>query len=81
VPISGLETIDGSIVFHAGTSRAGDKVGKTASRGEIVTAGGRVLAVTSMAATMDEALAASYATLSKISFDNIYYRKDIGKDR
>jgi phosphoribosylamine--glycine ligase len=69
--IDGLETVDGSIVFHAGTKRTPQGV---------VTAGGRVLAVTSMAATMPEALAASYASLAKISFDGIYFRKDIGKD-
>jgi phosphoribosylamine--glycine ligase len=73
-PISGLDNADtpgDTTIFHAGTCRAGDKV---------VTAGGRVLAVTSLAPTMRQALAASYSALDKISFEGICYRKDIGSD-
>lgn len=69
--IEGLADRHKSMLFHAGTKR----VGKT-----IVTNGGRVLAVTSMASTMDEALKMSYDTLSHISYEGMYYRKDIGQD-
>ena len=60
-----------SAVFHAGTRREGD---------EIITSGGRVLAVTSLGETMDEALARSYATISGISFEGMAFRRDIGQD-
>ncbi len=60
-----------SIIFHAGTK---------AGKGKVVTNGGRVLAVSSLAATMGEALENCYKTAGLISFDNVYYRKDIGKD-
>jgi phosphoribosylamine--glycine ligase len=73
LPISGLSEAaeEDSIVYHAGT---------TLEHGETVTAGGRVLVVTSLAPTIGEALARSYRTISKISFEGIYYRRDIGKD-
>jgi phosphoribosylamine--glycine ligase len=73
-PIGGLDASADSastVVFHAGTARKGN---------ETVTAGGRVLSITSLGATMDEAIAASYAAIEKISFKNIYFRRDIGKD-
>lgn len=60
-----------TIVFHAGTARKGDGV---------VTSGGRVLAVTSLAPTMDEALRASYAAIGQISFEGMNFRRDIGQD-
>ncbi len=60
-----------SIIFHAGTK---------AGKGKVVTNGGRVLAVSSLASTMGEALESCYKTAGLISFDNVYYRKDIGKD-
>lgn len=69
--ISGLNNIEGSIVFHAGTKLDGEQV---------VTAGGRVLAITSYGQTMDEALSKSYRNINNIKFDNSYYRKDIGFD-
>lgn len=69
--ILGLNTVENSIPFHAGTIQADDKV---------LTNGGRVLAVSSYGKTKKEALEKSYASLSKISFDKIYYRKDIGFD-
>lgn len=69
--ISGIEHIPDSIVFHAGTDMKGD---------EIVTSGGRVLAVTSYGKTMEEALETSYKNVKKIRFDRSYYRKDIGFD-
>ncbi len=72
-PISGLDVAEGSstTVFHAGTARKGE---------EVITAGGRVLAITSLAPTMEKALAASYRTAKRISFEGIYFRRDIGKD-
>ena len=69
--IEGLEDVKDSVVFHAGTKMEGD---------EVVTNGGRVLAVSSFGANKKEALEKSYASLSKICFENIYYRKDIGFD-
>ncbi len=69
--ISGVKQIKDSIVFHAGTLLKDDNV---------VTSGGRVLAVTSYGQTMDEALENSYKNIEKISFENSYYRKDIGFD-
>ncbi len=72
-PIGGLEKAAGkaTAVYHAGTAVKDKK---------IVTAGGRVLAVTGMGKTMDEALAAGYAAVTKISFSGMYFRRDIGKD-
>ncbi len=70
--ITGLDTIgDSSIVFHAGTAL---------KDGEVVTNGGRVLAVTSYGNSFDEALKKSYQNIDKLNFDKIYYRKDIGFD-
>ena len=69
--ISGIGEITDSIVFHAGTTQQGD---------ETVTSGGRVLAVTSYGDTINEALDNSYRNIGKISFENSYYRKDIGFD-
>ncbi len=61
-----------SIVFHAGTKRDSD--------GRLVTAGGRVLAVTSYGIDLAEALKHSYDSLADIHFDGINYRRDIGRD-
>jgi phosphoribosylamine--glycine ligase len=69
--VYGLKDVRDSVVFHAGTKCIGD---------EIVTSGGRVLAVTSWGETMKEALLISYRNLSSIKFDGIYYRSDIGFD-
>ena len=69
--ITGLETIDDSIVFHAGTTLHEDKV---------VTNGGRVLAITSYGKDYKEALATSYKNVNKFTFDKMYYRKDLGFD-
>jgi len=68
--ISGLDTVEGSIVFHAGT--AFDKDGK------VITDGGRVIAITSYGNDHKEALKKSYLNASKLDYDRIYYRKDIG---
>ncbi|MDE3251789.1 MAG: phosphoribosylamine--glycine ligase [Bacteroidota bacterium] len=69
--ISGLTDFhsEESMIFHAGTKLAGD---------EVVTNGGRVLAVTSYGNTLSEAVARSKKVLEKISFEGMYYRKDIG---
>ncbi len=69
--ISGIDSVNDSIVFHAGTTKKSN---------EMVTSGGRVLAVTSYGKTMDEALETSYKNVQKIQFDGSYYRKDIGFD-
>lgn len=69
--IFGLNSIVDSIVFHAGTSADGPSV---------LTAGGRVLAVTSYGKNLEAALEKSYDSISKITYDGAYYRKDIGQD-
>lgn len=69
--ITGLDTVAGSILFHAGTKVVD---------GKVVTNGGRVIAVSSYGATKDEALATSFANAEKIHYDKKYYRKDIGFD-
>ena len=69
--ILGLDNVNNSIVFHAGTSLKKDK---------IITSGGRVLAVTSFGKNYKEALTLSYQNIDKIQFDKMNYRKDIGFD-
>ena len=69
--ISGLKTIKNSIVFHAGTSIKNNTV---------VTNGGRVIAVTSLAGSIKEALELSYKSIDEIHFEKMNYRKDIGFD-
>jgi phosphoribosylamine--glycine ligase len=69
--ISGLEMMEDSIVFQAGTKMSGD---------ECLTAGGRVLAVTSLSPGLKHAIEKSYKSLSAVSFSNMAYRKDIGQD-
>ena len=69
--INGFDNVEESIVFHAGTVLKDDKV---------VTNGGRVMAVTSFGYTIEEALEKSYRSISKIDFDKMNYRKDIGFD-
>jgi phosphoribosylamine--glycine ligase len=71
--IKGLDDITGSIVFHAGTKALPDQ-------GEVVTSGGRVLAIASLGDTMQDALIRSYRNAEMVSFDNMYYRRDLGKD-
>lgn len=70
--ITGLDEVKESIVFHAGTKR--DEAGR------LLTAGGRVLAVTSLGATKQEALDCSFANVARINFDKKYWRSDIGFD-
>ena len=69
--ITGLENIEGSVVFHAGTKLENDKV---------LTSGGRVLAVTSFGEDFRKALKSSYGNIEKIKFDKMNFRKDIGFD-
>lgn len=70
-PISGLDQVEGSIVFHSGTAE---------KEGEVVTNGGRVIAVSSYGSDKAEALAKSFKEASKIQFTDKYFRSDIGKD-
>lgn len=69
--MSGFEDVENSILFHAGTKKAGN---------ETVTSGGRVIAITSLAENMQEALKQSYENCERIRFEGSYYRKDLGKD-
>ena len=69
--IYGLNAVEDSIVFHAGTSSDGPAV---------MSAGGRVLAVTSYGKDIEGALEKSYENISRIEFEGAYFRKDIGFD-
>jgi len=69
--ISGLENIEDSIAFHAGTKL---------ENGKVVTNGGRVIAVTSFGESFQEAIKKSYQNIDKLHFDKMYFRKDIGFD-
>lgn len=67
--ITGLDDVKESIVFHAGTA---------VKDGKIVTSGGRVLGVTAVAPTLDEAIRKAYDDVDKIHFDQAHFRHDIG---
>jgi phosphoribosylamine--glycine ligase len=69
--ITNLDKVNDSIVFHSGTKISGN---------HLVTNGGRVVAVSSKGKNFKEALELSYQNASKIRFDNVYFRKDIGFD-
>lgn len=69
--IEGLNEVEGSIVFHAGTKMAD---------GNVVTDGGRVLAVSSYGKDKEEALHKSFTEAQKIRFKDMYFRRDIGQD-
>jgi phosphoribosylamine--glycine ligase len=66
--VADAEALEGITVFHAGTAR---------SEGRLATAGGRVLAVTAVAPTLEDARARAYEAAGKISFDGMQYRRDI----
>ena len=70
-PITGLDQIDGSMVFHAGTAL---------HDGNVVTSGGRVIAVSSYGRDKAEALQKSFTEAQKINFTDKYFRRDIGQD-
>lgn len=70
--INGIDKVEGSIVFHAGT--------KLNAEGQVVTNGGRVIAVSSYGKDKAEALAKSFAEAQKIEFTDKYFRHDIGQD-
>ena len=70
-PISGIEDVEGSIVFHAGTAF---------KEGQVVTNGGRVIAVSSYGKDKAEALQKSFEEAQKIQFTDKYFRRDIGAD-
>jgi phosphoribosylamine--glycine ligase len=69
--ITGLEQVEDSVIFHAGTQPEGEN---------LLTSGGRVIAVSSYGESMKDALKKSYENAEKIDFDGKYYRKDIGFD-
>ena len=70
-PIRGLEHAGESVIFHSGTAE---------QKNEVVTHGGRVLAISSYGKDKEEALQKSFATAQRITFEGKYFRSDIGKD-
>jgi len=70
-PIEGLDKVDGSILFHSGTAL---------KDGQVVTNGGRVIAVSSYGSNKAEALQKSFEEAQKINFKDKYFRRDIGQD-
>src|SRR5690606_31972792 len=69
--ISGLQDTSGAVLFHAGTRR---------HNGSVVTDGGRVLAITGRGNNLESARKNAYALAEKISWEGLYFRKDIGID-
>ncbi len=69
--ISGFEKVTDSLIFHAGTKQSGNN---------IVSNGGRVLAITSFGTHFDEAIKKSYQNINNLHFDKMYFRTDIGFD-
>jgi phosphoribosylamine--glycine ligase len=71
--INESESLDGVVVFHAGTKLNAD--------GEVETTAGRVLGVTARAATLEDATSLAYEAVGKIRFDGMQFRRDIGAAR
>lgn len=71
LPITGLDDDSRYVVFHAGTAHN--------DADQIVTSGGRVLVVSAVGDTLDEALTAAYAGIEAVHFDGMHYRRDIGR--
>ncbi|SMG33853.1 phosphoribosylamine--glycine ligase [Marivirga sericea] len=69
--IKGLDDVVHAKIYHAGTADENN---------EVITAGGRVLAITGMGDTLDMALKNAYAGANKVCWEDLYYRKDIGQD-
>ena len=69
--ITGIENVQDSIIFHAGTKL---------DNGNVVSNGGRVLAITSVGDEFKDAIKKTYQSIAKLQFDKMYYRKDIGFD-
>lgn len=67
--ISGLESVKDAYIFHAGTK---------SENGKIFTSGGRVLGITAVAENLENAIQKAYENVSKVSFTDMHYRKDIG---
>ena len=67
--ISGLDSVKDAYIFHAGTKM---------ENGKFLTAGGRVLGITAVAENLDAAIEKAYKNVSKVSFTDVHYRKDIG---
>ena len=75
IEIKGLDDkgqVDGATVYHAGTKY---------ENGKFYTSGGRVLGITAVAPTLDEALKKAYSAVDKISFEGAHYRRDIGRTK
>lgn len=70
--ITGLDTVKNSVVFHAGTKQ---------QNGTLVTSGGRVLGVTAVAPTLEQAIANAYEDVNRIHFDGAHFRTDIGMQK
>jgi phosphoribosylamine--glycine ligase len=71
LPISGLEAaarVPGTVVFHSGSAKVG---------GQLLTAGGRVLGVTAVAGSLEDALERAYQAIAEIHFEGMYFRHDI----
>lgn len=73
--IKNLDNVD-CLVFHAGTA-----IDKSGEKERVVTAGGRVLGVTALGNTIEEAIGEAYRNIKKIDFEKMHYRTDIGKTK
>jgi phosphoribosylamine--glycine ligase len=69
--ISGLENVTQAVIFHAGTAKDEAE--------NFITSGGRVLGITATGGNLNEALSKAYQAVSRISWNGMQYRRDIGK--